>query len=351
MHKTMKTLAIIGAIVLALGLILCAGAIASADGGIRDGLNWLTIPARWTRGSDGQYHFQASSGTAHASETLTYTASAPVTELRVGTAAHDIRLVPSESLSTVRITYDQTRDDQFKITEENGCLTFQEINSSVNVGFDLSFDTANGRVIVEYPAAQIIRTLKLTAVSGDIRCEAPEAGAVTFSTTSGDIRTAALQADSFTAGTVSGGMELGAVSAAKIELSSTSGDMKWESLAADTVKVSSISGAVKGALRAAELTASTTSGDIRLDADCGSLDIGTISGEVELELAPAAYRAQLSTVSGDVKISGRHYDRKDLPFKGRFTLEANGEITSGTPEGARPLSISTTSGDMTIKVD
>ncbi len=351
MHKTMKTLAIIGAIVLGLGLILCAGAIASADGGIRDGLNWLTIPARWTRGSDGHYHFQTASDPAYARETLTYTASGPVSELRLSAASHDIRLVPSESPSAVRVTYDQTRDNQFTITEENGRLTFRETAGSVNIGFNFSVDLEENVILVEYPAAQPFRRLDVSSVSGDVRSEVPAAGEVSVSTTSGDLYTAALEADSFSASSISGEMRLGAVRAGTIELASTSGDLRWEALDADTVRISSISGRLEGAVLGGKLTVGTTSGDIALNADVAETSINTTSGEVELKLASAAYRTDISTVSGDARIGSTNYDDDDLPFEGHFTLEANGNVTSGIPDGARMLKISTTSGDVTLKIN
>ena len=348
MRKTMKVLAIIGAVALALGLILCAGAMAASDGGVRDGLHWLTLPAYWTRGSDGQVQFNV--GESQAPVTLTYTAQGPVNALTLGITSHDVQLVPSDSLSTLRITYDQTRDDQFTIREENGALTFKE-QGQATVGFNFGFNVKNTRVLVEYPAAQTFESLTVICVSGDVDSKVPAAGKVVIGTTSGDVRTDALTAESLEVTTISGEQRLGPVSAGTIELASTSGDIRFDALDGDTVSATSVSGSVKGSIRCRELKAGTTSGDVALKLDSEKSTVGTISGEVELKLAPAAYRTELSTASGDARIGNRSYDNDEFPFKGRFTLEANGEVTSGTPEGARTLSVTTTSGEVSLKID
>ncbi len=350
MRKTMKTLAIIGAVALALGLILSAGALAAADNGVSDGLNWLSIPARWERGSDGHLHFRGGSVDSYASVSMTYDAKYRVSALILKVSALDVELVPSDTLSAVRITYDQVRDDEFTITEEGGCLSFLQ-TGRVTVGVDFSFRDERGRVVVEYPAAQPFETIKAGTVSGELLSKVPTAGDVSFSTTSGDIRTEALKANIFEASTISGELNLGTVSAARIELASTSGDLRCKGLDADSVKVSTVSGKVSGAARCGKLTAGTTSGDISLSLDADDTTIGTTSGEIDLKLAPAVYRTDISTVSGDARIGDRHYDSKELPFKGHFTLEANGNLSSGTPDGARFLKISSTSGDFSIKLD
>ena len=148
--------------------------------------------------------------------------------------------------------------------------------------------------------------------------------------------------------------------AADVELKTVSGGITVDALRAKELSLATVSGGIAAArLSAGRTNAATVSGDCRLQGITGDLDLHTVSGEARVEIAEFAADITARTTSGDVRF--------DLPEGSEFTLAARsvsgniscafpvaiGERTqrnlSGTVGGGRNrIEINTVSGDVEI---
>jgi len=144
----------------------------------------------------------------------------------------------------------------------------------------------------------------LAAVSGDVRVELTSAAEVEVGTVSGDIDVVGLKGGRVEIESVSGDLQVEAASLSRLEASSVSGDLSFAGgLAPDgRVDVELHSGDVTLALTGplnARLEVETFSGSVR--GDYGARD----SGGLEVVAGEGRGRVEISTFSGDVKITGR----------------------------------------------
>jgi lia operon protein LiaG len=126
--------------------------------------------------------------------------------------------------------------------------------------------------------------LSAQTVSGEISLGDRALSRVFLATTSGDARVGSISADSFEWRTTSGGLTADAVETASSRLASVSGDLTIKALAGD-------------------LTANSTSGEVRIDytKSPGAISVGTVSGDVELRFpADARFRLDARSTSGDI---------------------------------------------------
>jgi hypothetical protein len=181
--------------------------------------------------------------------------------------------------------------------------------------------------------------LRLTTVSGAVDAQ-DTAGSLTVRTTSGDVQLAehrgALDVET-TSGDIAAGGAL-----ERTHVSTISGDVRLDGTSGP-VEARSISGdlSVREA-RDSSLKVESTSGDVAFEgalADGAPSAISNISGDVELRLSrPNDLRLDLSTLSGDL--------RADLPL--RDVAQDRRSLRGSLGAGATAVSVSTTSGDITV---
>ena len=188
------------------------------------------------------------------------------------------------------------------------------------------------------PESMEIDDIIVTATSADVVLPELTADSITVTTTSGDIlATCITRLVSFTS--TSGDITV-ACEASGFHVASTSGNQAvTQSGPADNMDLESTSGSIslvqRGQVREAEVE--STSGSVRVDlVAIGSLEVETTSGAVEL-LAPSdwGFSGTVSTVSGHI-----------TAFPGLQRLGS----TVSCGDGSHDLEISTTSGDIMLKV-
>jgi DUF4097 and DUF4098 domain-containing protein YvlB len=213
---------------------------------------------------------------------------------------------------------------------------YADLRISIPAGVAVEASTASGELVAE----GLRGDLSLGTVSGQIESDGT-AGALAISTTSGDADVRDHRGP-LTVSSVSGEIRAGG-DLADPQVETVSGDVVLEGVRGD-VTVSSISGDIAiDAARDARLNLESTSGDISVDgglaADAESA-ISNISGDVTLMLpADAGLRLDASTVSGDLSA--------DLPL--RDLVEERRRLSGRIGDGAAALTISTTSGDVTLE--
>lgn len=197
----------------------------------------------------------------------------------------------------------------------------------------LSFDGVSANLTAEgiHP-----NFLTAEAISGDVELTAMECVGVSISTGSG-------------AAVFSGGAE-------QIEAYTTSGGIEIECdgmRRADHVTLGSVSGAmhVSGAI-GSSLTVESTSGTVSVDvsefgAAPQAMEVVTVSGEVDIALDEyVPIDVDYSTVSGNFKCTQPKYFRNGKEFSGgEYARSHTGQGYVGEP---LPITVSTTSGDLTI---
>jgi len=127
---------------------------------------------------------------------------------------------------------------------------------------------------------------------------------LSLDTSSGDISLSAITLENLTVSSASGDIELDAVAArGDIRLNTASGDILSEDLRCGELKINTASGDVTA--REASVTGSvrlnSASGDIEWMGECRELDVSTASGD--LRLSGTFVRASFRTVSGDANIA------------------------------------------------
>lgn len=131
-----------------------------------------------------------------------------------------------------------------------------------------------------------------------------------------------------------------------LRLRTVSGDVEVSG-AQGAVEVQAVSGEVHLRDLGKGLRLNTVSGDVELDGVAGPLAVRTVSGDIEGRLATGTEGGQIHTVSGEVSLRA--------PRASGLAVRAgtvSGEVESDFgAEGARVLSVRTTSGDVSIRAE
>ena len=200
-------------------------------------------------------------------------------------------------------------------------------------------------------------------------------GEVSISATSGDLQIPELKTDSLKL-TVSSGDINAAAEARTAQVNASSGDLELQfGGKAKDINVKTSSGEIRIAAETAErLAAKSSSGEIEVKAKkVDEFTAEASSGDISAEIG-SVKQAALSTTSGRVEIAFDRFDaltisstsgdvRAELPEKPGFTAEmkaTSGDIRYDLPltkegktyvcgDGSGSLSISTTSGDITLR--
>lgn len=204
------------------------------------------------------------------------------------------------------------------------------------------------RIVVQIPGADTeVEEVRISTVSGEQEVNGIVAGKICLESVSGDI---GINGDScviFTAKTKSGDIEAKNFFGARGTAETISGDISvdWH---VQTSKVKTTSGDVDLKIQSAgTLEVSSVSGDLQVQV-VGTLktaDISTVSGDVDLDVSKGITGQMIfwKTVSGDLKVRDRHFQQIGSGRSGRVerAKEIGGTACSETK-------ISTVSGDITI---
>lgn len=174
---------------------------------------------------------------------------------------------------------------------------------------------------------------------------------LTIGTSSGDVEVSGLRLRGAGIATSSGDIELSSVSGDRLFVSTNSGDVELHKAAFPIVVLEASSGDLDFDLEGASLTIGTSSGDITgsfSTTATGTIEIGSSSGDIELDLAESArrgYQLQAATTSGDIEIGLRD---------GKAEVNEDEDRASFVTDGfARRdirtiVTLSATSGDITV---
>lgn len=303
MKTTRNVLIIIAAVCVAMGIVISAGAFAAS------GLNFL----HW---SDHNKY-----------EEKTYYVSEDFEKVEITSVDADISIIPVdgaearvECLSSERVTY--------SVEVENNILKIERHDDTKwweNIGFFINVPSFTVKV---YLPVKCYAALSVVSVSGDISIEAGSTFIdVKLKTVSGDIASNAVITDGFNVSTTSGGLRASNITGASVSFQTTSGDAEMSDVAAESINISSVSGDVDFAsvLATESFKIKTTSGDVYFGGcDADDISVKTVSGDVE-GILWTDKSFDVHTVSGDIRVPG-------------------------SVSSAPMCEISTTSGDVSIKV-
>lgn len=212
------------------------------------------------------------------------------------------------------------------------------------------FLSTDGRLTLKVPSGC---RLEVRTSSGDVHLSGEKAlaGTVRIDTSSGDV-TVRSGAHELIADTASGDVHVSGRDLAVLEADTASGDVRLED-GADRVVVDTASGDVTLRELRGDLSASTSSGEVRASwrtlAAGEAIKVGTSSGDVSLRLPGAlAASGELRTGSGTIssELAGSEDERGR-----RFTFTAPApaaEAPAGAAQASVAISVRTTSGDITL---
>lgn len=266
--------------------------------------------------------FVPAGGANPARQEVVATASA-TSELSIKTIGSDIQITVDPTATGVSARLDSRRrtDSKLVLDQRGSKITIEEKLDHKWFGFSSSSPT----LLVTIPQAFTLSGLTVETVSGDIELETNlSAGStIALKAISGEIDFLDLNATEGTVriASVSGSIEGYSVSAKNIQVSSTSGAIEIYQYAGQNVELKSTSGEISG------------------EAAIGSgiLTAGTISGEIDLYLAPDTdARIQATSFSGSIQLGGESTPRAEK--------SANASLRSGTGL----VEAKTTSADISI---
>ena len=207
-------------------------------------------------------------------------------------------------------------------------LQVQRSGSTLNVKVvypivSISIRNMNSRLTVNLPASYA-GALKINTVSGRVLANSmpQELTAVQLSTVSGEVEFSSAAQQQLKVNTTSGGINATGITG-EATFGTVSGDVKADFAAGISANVSTTSGSV----------------DLSYAVAPGAIQVNTVSGRVNLTLpADASCDVRFNTVSGDLRSShsGLPVERAKRGFEGRLG------------DGAQPLRVNTTSGNLNI---
>lgn len=258
-----------------------------------------------------------------------------MTQLTSKEAANNVSI---KSIYLVTASGDITAD-YIKAEETSICSTSGYITLGYNKGTTLSVATTSGDIAIselEYKKSNVIST------SGYIDVKKAECSENKISSTSGDISIDTLNGD-LVLNTTSGYLKIGTING-NLNTNGISGDQEIQSITGN-LDMSSTSGYLTVYELVGKGKFSTVSGDIKVSATkwMGGIEAGTTSGEVYLTLPKdSSFLFDANSMSGTIST----YFDDELQFNKRQT-SAFGTI--GTQAAQHPITITTTSGDITIR--
>lgn len=280
--------------------------------------------------------------------------------------------IPVEEIRSLKIDYGMTFNDVFfyqgdgddiivreymnfepkekqisRVEQKGGEILVKGVNR--NRFFFFSFHSWHAYTEVYLPAgfARTLEEISVKTVSGDVRSDIPLGGEGKFSvtSTSGDIYLPEVRAEELRASSTSGNIRMDTL-AGQISISTTSGDVGLGQAEGDT-KVSSTSGEILVDEIQGDASVSTTSGDISLGKIEGNINLSTTSGNIRLREGKG--RLEGESASGDMQLE---------LLEGAFQLNsASGEVSlhdgvgwgkAGTVSGDVRIFLEELTGDLSV---
>ena len=305
MKKWTKPLAIIAACLLGLGLLVCAGAIASAKDGAKGVWDSFMTPLYIDYDeTTHRLHLRAPDPSA---EPLAqdYTARQNVRRLEITVITPDVLLVPSDTAECVTVHYTRYYDIPLAVTEDSGTLRISQNATPGSIGFD--FRSGTDTLTVEYPAG-----MKLDALAVD---------------------------------STNGYVEIGALEAASVRLSGVNGETYIKELRARDAVYTNVNGRFSGVLTCDTLKADSTNGNFELTLDAREADFTAVNADVDLTLAgaPSEYAVTFHTVNGELDFDGAELS------EGQYGFTADGYAVLGAQNAARTLRLECTNGEFDVE--
>lgn len=247
----------------------------------------------------------------------------------------------------------QKQERSLRWRVDDGVLYIQDYRT---MQLDLGpLEPKNLRVQLPESVATELTGLSFDGVSADLTAEGIHPNFLTAETISGDVELTAMECVGVSIGTGSGAAVFSG-GAEQIEAHTTSGGIEIECdgmRTADHVTLGSVSGTihVSGKI-GSSLTVESTSGNVSVDvsefgAAPQAMEVVTVSGEVDIALDEyVPIDVDYSTVSGNFKCTQPKYFRNGEEFSGgEYVRSHTGQGYVGEP---LPITVSTTSGDLTI---
>ena len=185
-------------------------------------------------------------------------------------------------------------------------------------------DLSNNKVSIDTKSGDIslgnAGDISLATVSGDVRLS--KANDITIATTSGDISASKVQ---------------------NIEVATTSGDITINE--AKNINAAAISGDVKIGDVDETVKVKTTSGEITVKKIGKSADIGSTSGDVEIDTIDIKENSNITTLSGDVKIKNNVCNC----YVETESTSGDAKIEKSDRKSDIVLKVKTTSGDIKVE--
>ena len=187
-----------------------------------------------------------------------------------------------------------TTDEEIEITESL-------LSDDAQKGPSLEFSVSGNTLKVSYPAYALCSGRR-----GIIRVFLPEGFAGTLeemkiTTSSGDVTMEDLGAAKQSIKTVSGDVK-GACSMGEVNIGTVSGDVVFEAIEGDA-QIHTVSGDITLCKAVGKVNLSATSGDIDVEQLEGDGVIRSTSGDVEVNIAKAGEKLEVSSMSGDAKVT------------------------------------------------
>ncbi len=263
-------------------------------------------------------------------EVGSYTVDADnIQSLDVDWASGDIKITPYDGtdIQIVEFARRELRDGEALVyAMHSGALEIDYTEPGLTI-FNLSKKL---EVYVPEALVESLRTVTIDTASADIHLSDFELSLLDVSDTSGDTWLTDVSADTAKIEAVSGDINISGLTSQMLSFSTVSGDVKF----------SDVTGT--------EVTGHSTSGDQSLSGSLGSLDTGSVSGDISIDSLVTPDAIRCGTTSGDIVVTLSASVTLDITYStvsGRMTSE----IPIRNAGGSAPYSFSTVSGDITLK--
>lgn len=252
--------------------------------------------------------------------------------------------IPAEDIRSLKIDYTMTSNDVFFYSWEGDNIIIREYMNYTPKENKLTTVNKNGsELIIKGAKRTFLFFFSIRAGDAYTEIYLPDGFSESLDqlqvkTSSGkqDSETAFSVKNKFEFSSVSGDIHFPGISSSTAEGSTVSGCILIDSAAAKRINFSVISGDVTLEQSEGDLSISSTSGNIRLNQQQGSLDVSTVSGDITLN--QVAGDMNLSTASGNIRL------QEGIGFLETDSISGDARIDSLDGD----FSMSTTSGELVI---
>lgn len=236
-----------------------------------------------------------------------------------------------------------TEKEKLKVTQNGNTISITKPAVVMFNLFNLNRWNVNEQVEIYIPN-KYMGDIDFKTVSGTINMADLIVNDMRCQSTSGEITLSNIQAKELTVHETSGNFELKNAKIEAIKTKTTSGDVKIKEIETDSIKASQVSG------------------NLEVEGICNTVDVDSVSGEIELDLDQMLQSIDAKTVSGDVDINIPDNNGFDVIFSTvSGDLESNFDLLGSFgkkskehnkkysyKDGGIEIAINTTSGDLSI---